>query len=101
MFGAIKACTYDNVSVRKAAEMYGVPKSTLGDRMSGRVLDSVPSSRYLTNEEEQEVVSFVVGSASIGYLKTVKEIIALVQRILSARGVERSVTYGWWESFRK
>lgn len=101
MLGAIKACTYDNVSVRKAAEMYGVPKSTLGDRMSGRVLDSVPSSRYLTNEEEQEVVSFVVGSASIGYPKTVKEIIALVQRILSARGVDRSVTYGWWESFRK
>lgn len=71
------------------------------NRLSGRVLDSVPTARYLTDDEEEEVVAFVIGSGSIGYPKTVKEILAVVQRILSARGIERSVTYGWWESFRK
>ena len=35
---AIKAVVDDGMSIRGAAEYYGVPKSTLGDRISGHVL---------------------------------------------------------------
>jgi hypothetical protein len=35
MSKAITAVVQDDVSVRKAAELYNVPKSTLGDRITG------------------------------------------------------------------
>ena len=54
MTSAIKAIFEDGMSVRGAAEYYGVAKSTLGDRISGRVLPGAKSgpSTYLTFEEE-------------------------------------------------
>lgn len=100
---AVKAVVQDDVSIRKAADMYDVPRSTLGDRVSGRVLPGTSSEsiRYLCDEEEEELVTFIMGCASIGYPKTIKDILAIVQLILSSRGVHRTVTYGWWEAFRR
>ena len=48
---------------------YGVPRSTLQDRVSGRVeLGCKPGKKpYLTIEEEEEVVSFLLKCAKIGY----------------------------------
>lgn len=47
-------------SVRRAAETYGVPKSTLQDRVSGKVPFGAKSGplSYLT-EEEDELDSFL------------------------------------------
>lgn len=43
-------------SVRRAAEEYGVPRATLGDRVSGRVKPGAVSgpSKYLSTDEEEE-----------------------------------------------
>ena len=48
-------------SVRRAAEQFNIPKSTLGDRVSGRVLPGALSGRqrYLTQSEESELYKFV------------------------------------------
>ena len=48
------------ISVRRAAEEYDIPKSTLHDRVSGRVLTGMRSGllRYLSDEEEKELESF-------------------------------------------
>ena len=35
---ALKAVLYENFSIREAAETYDAPKSTLGDRVCGKVL---------------------------------------------------------------
>ena len=53
----------------KAAEEYGIPKSTLWDHVSGNVLPGAHSGppRYLTTEEEDELEQFLLSSASIGY----------------------------------
>lgn len=103
MSRAVAAVLKCGISVRKAALMYGIPKSTLGDRISGRVLAGSKSGplRYLSEQEEEELISFIKGCAEIGYPKTVKDILALVQQVLASRGVDREVTYGWWEGFRK
>ena len=63
MAAALKAVIEDGMSVRGAAEYYGVPKSTLGDRVSGRVLPGVTSGRctYLSHEEEEELVTAAPG----------------------------------------
>ena len=50
-----------HLSVRVAAEKYDVPKSTLSDRVTGRVKFDARSgpSRYLTDKEEEELVGFI------------------------------------------
>ena len=59
------------------------------------------SLRYLADSEEEELAEFIIGCASIGYPKTVRDILAIVQSILASRGVHKTVTYGWWEAFRR
>ena len=66
----INAVINNGMSVRRAAMDYDVPKSTLGDRVSGRVIPgSYSGSRKLLSEEE-ELVVFVRQCAAIGYPKS-------------------------------
>ena len=76
--------------------------SSLSDRITGRVPVDATSgpAKYLSTEDEKELVIFLTRCASIGYAKSRKEVLALVQRILDSRGIPKSVTNGWWESFR-
>ena len=69
MLGAMKAVIDDGKSVRQAADLYNIPKSTLGDRISGRVLPGATSGppTYLTREEEEELVAFLCRAADIGH----------------------------------
>ena len=95
---ALQAVKLDGASVRKAAMEYGVPKSTLGDRVSGRVTHGTVSGppKYLSEQEEEELVRFILGCVSVGYPKTRKEILSLVQT-----QVEKSISHGWLDSFCK
>ena len=79
------------MSVRKAAAEYGVPQSTLHNKVTGKVALRVKSGskNHLTDEEEASLVEFLVGSASIGYAKSQKDVLAIAQQILSARTVWR------------
>ena len=97
---AYKAVLEGKMSVRRAAEEYDVPRSTLGDRVSGRVLPCSVSGRkpYLSREED-ELVSFLVGCAGIGFPRGRKEVIALVQRVCDGRGHGVMISHGWWERF--
>ena len=103
MSKAISAVVRDEIAVRKAAELYNVPKSTLGDRITGRVLPGSTSgpATYLTAQEEKELATFLCRSAAIGYGRTRSEVMAIVERILASRGIYRRVSSGWWESFVK
>ena len=66
---ACEAVLSHKLSVRLAAEEYGVPRSTLNDKVSGKVPVQAKSGRkaYLTDEEEDRLVEFLVGCASVGY----------------------------------
>ena len=103
MAHAMKAVINEGVSIRRAAERYNIPRSTLGDRISGRVLPGSGSGppRVLTDCEERELEEFLYHCSCIGYGKTRNDIISLVNRILRYRGSQRSVSNGWWASFRK
>ena len=70
-------------------------------RVSGRMLPGTKSGPplYLNASEEQEVVQFLTRSAAIGYGKSHKEVIALVQCIVDSKGIPRTLSNGWWESF--
>ena len=91
MSKAISAVVQDEIAVRKAAALYNVPKSTLGDRITGRVLPGSTSgpATYLTAQEEKELATFLCRSAAIGYGRTRSEVMAIVERILASRGIYR------------
>ena len=71
--------------------------------MSGRVAFGSHSGpkRYLSDEEETDLVHFLCRVASLGYAKTKKEVMAIVEEIVAGKGKEVHVSNGWWESFRK
>ena len=57
----VQACSAvmgDALSIRTAAELFSVPRSTLHDRITGRVSQGSSSSppKYLSTEEEEELV---------------------------------------------
>ena len=59
-------------TIRCASEMYGVPRSTLSDYISGKVsMEGRSGAPYLTLEEEAELENFLVQSADIGYPRTI------------------------------
>ena len=102
---ALEEVSSRSMTIRRAAEEYGVPRSTLGDRASGRVVPGTKSGAptYLSPEEEEELVHFLIGSAEIGYPKLVREVRTLVGAILSrnADSDVGCVSTGWWERFKK
>ena len=100
---ACRAVHEEGLSQRRAAEEYGIPRSTLGDHYRGKVLLGAKcgSPKYLTEYEEKELLRFLMKCASIGYPKSRKCVISLVQRLCNAKGLRVTVTHGWWESFCK
>lgn len=86
--------------VRKAALIYGIPKSTLHVHVSGKVRPGagVGLPKYLTDEEEDELVRWLEGCA-----KRVRETRAVVGAIVAKKQrVECAVvSHGWWDRFRK
>ena len=56
----------------RASRDFGVPRSTLHDRVSGRVVHGVkPGPKpYLDNAEEKELGSYLKHCAKVGYGKT-------------------------------
>ena len=56
---------------------------------------------YLSDTEHGELVNFLIRCADVGYAKSHKQVITLVQSILDLKGMCVRVTSGWWVSFRK
>ena len=58
---SLNAVISGSMSIRQSALEFNVPKSSLGDRVSGRVLPGTTSGppRYLTLTEENELMQFL------------------------------------------
>lgn len=79
MSAALSAVVSRGMTVREAASHFGVPKSTLGNRVSDRVQSRVSSGppTYLKADEEAELVQFLFWCSEIGYPKSRKQVLAL------------------------
>ena len=84
----------------RAARDHDVPKTTLYDRISGKVTQGTkPGPRpYL---KEKELGTYLKHCAKIGYGKTRRDVLGLVQTVASEKGVLRSsrISQGWWRRF--
>ena len=63
--GGEKGC----ISIKRASEQYDVPRTTLRDRLVGRVQHGVkPGPKpYLNEVEEKDLAEFLEVTSSIGY----------------------------------
>ena len=92
----------EGLSVRRAAEEYQIPKSTIEDHISGKVLSGSKSGqRYLSEQEEEELVTFILEAAKIGFTCTRKDIMSLVQTTVNAKGKNITISSGWWDGFKR
>ena len=99
---AIESVKQQEFSVRQAAEVYSIPKSTLHDRISGKVVHGACSGPepYLNATEENELVQFLIKCASMGFARNKKQVLDIVHRVLESKGMNVKVSNGWWQSFR-
>ncbi len=94
---AYSACS----TKQRTLSRYGIPYATLSDRVRGRVRFGAHSGpeRYLDDHEEAELVTFVSGAASMGFARSKKELITVVEAVLTSKGTPKHVSNGWWNSF--
>ena len=97
----------EKVSIRKAAQQYGVPYQTLRDRVAGTVdPDCIQMGRstVLSLEEEAKLVSYLNELALIGYGYTRQEVVDLASDYavyLDIRKLDNPFSLRWFYSFLK
>jgi len=104
MLGALRA-TAEGMGINRAATEFGVPKSTLKDRVAGRVQHGCKSGKvpYLTSSEEQELYDYLVTCSKIGYPKRRDDVIGIVRKTLQNKKNDlETIKFngkGWWLRF--
>nr|XP_039269918.1 nucleolar RNA helicase 2-like isoform X1 [Styela clava] len=106
---ALKAITEKKMSHREAAEHYGIPKSTLTDRISGkRSSDMMPKRgppTALSSEEEESLKTFLKDQVKRGLGIGKRDVFQMVKNMLDLSG--KHVRYftnnlpsdSWWCGF--
>ncbi len=76
------------LSYRKAAQQYGIPKSTIRDHVTGLVEIGRRSGPrpVLSKEEEEAIVQWLIKMARIGYGRSKEQVKDTVKRILDKDG---------------
>ena len=105
MIAAMEAVQKGSMSTKKAALLHGVPRSTLQDRLTGRVMHGRnPGPKpYLSPTEERALADHLVEAADVGYGKSRTQVKAIVGEIAAEKKVLRSqrVSDGWWRRFKE
>ena len=104
MLAAIEAVK-DGESVRKAAMDFNVPKSTLGDRVSGRTEHGKKSGheQILALEDEKKLAAYLIDVSKQGYGKSKEIILYMATQIAIKCGkeVKGCLSEMWWRNFLK
>lgn len=106
---AVKKVKNKELSQRAAAEKYGIPKSVIQLRTSGKVsADQQGPGRpkVLTNEEEEHIVECILARAQAGYPCDRMELLDLVGEYVRANNIKNNFKEGrpgedWYLGFMK
>ncbi len=102
---AMEAVKAGRFGVNEAARMYGLPSSTLKDRLGGRVVHGTNPGRrpFLTQEEEKCLTDHLVHIAQLGYGKTRRQVLNIVEIVAREKGImpqdHKRLSSGWFRRF--
>lgn len=97
------------LSIRKAAKLYNIPRTTLQDRVRGKVLDNCDTkgpSPYLTQEEEATLTNWCISLMKCGFPVNFEELSYTVKKIIDSSGrktpfVDNKPGKTWMKGFFK
>lgn len=104
MEAAMKAVQDGSSGVNRAAVDYGVPCTTLSDRLSGRVKHNTnPGPTPYLSQDEEELGMCLKDCASVGYAKTRKDVMLIAETIAIDKRVLRKehISHSWFCEFLK
>ncbi|GFR83038.1 tigger transposable element-derived protein 6-like protein [Elysia marginata] len=106
MEAAVKAVTERKKGMREAARHYGVPDSTLRDRIKGRKSMRKIQRTALTSANESRLVSWLEESARRGFGRTKDQVLNSVQEVIRDNNVPTPFKEGqpgdkWFQGFLK
>jgi hypothetical protein len=89
-------------TVREAARVFHVPRTTLRDRRAGRPArrDCQPNSKKLTLVEEEVIISYIIDLDRRGFAPTYAAVRDMADKLLAARGAGQ-VGVHWPRNFVK
>jgi hypothetical protein len=98
---AILAITDDGISQYQAAQRYGIPKSTLQNRMRGQEAqkDQIQPNKRVTKSYEVKIRDWVLRKESLGYGLSHGQIRAGVEALLKQRGDNTPLGVNWVSMF--
>lgn len=93
-------------TVRQAAKEFGVPKSSLGDRVSGRVMPGSRSgpAQLIASADEQLLVEFCLYVSKHGFPLTKQQVVSFASSIYKRQHRRVAVSklgQTWWLNFRR
>ena len=100
---ALEAVKEKRSSISQAAREYGVPYTTLHDRLSCKITHGInPGPRpYLSKCEENDLSTFLVEVAKAGYRKS-RQVLSLASNAAHDKGLLNSgnkLSNGWYYRF--
>ena len=103
---AVDAVKKGGTTITRAVLEHGVPRTTLQDRISGRVFNGCKPGRkpYLSQLEEEDLANFLVEVADNGYGKSRQEIKLLATYAVKDKDKdllsdESELSDGWYYRF--
>ena len=81
----MKAVASGKCGIKRAVLDYGVPRTTLKDRLSSAVEHGRKPAPYLSTVEERELAEFLKSCASIGYGKTWKDVMHIAESVATEK----------------
>jgi hypothetical protein len=89
------------ISIRQAAQKWGVPRSTLSDRLKGQIAsaDQVQPNQLLTKNQEAKLASWILRQESLGYAPSHSQIRACVLAFQKQQGSKIGVGRNWVPKF--
>jgi hypothetical protein len=98
---ALFAYTDEGISLSKAAQMYGIPKSTLSTRLNGRGCraDQTQPSQRLSDYQEGQLVQWILRQEKLGHPPTHSHVKACIQALLHQIGDTRPLGKNYLTKF--
>jgi hypothetical protein len=101
--GALEDVQEKRLSQNKAAQKWGVPQTTLSDRLGdrGAARDQYQPGQLLSKNQESNLVSWILRQESLGYAPSHSQIRGCVEALLRQQGSEQKLGRNWVAKFVK